>query len=122
ATNRRLLVVGIPAGEDEVVIGDRRLPWKDRVATGDLIERVDGKGRRAVGGGEEIAPDPERTARSDGRVLIDAVRPHDLLGAAEPAGDATVRPFNARLALDRLGELAPSDRNDAAGSADLLLL
>ena len=120
APNRRLLVVGISAGEDEVIIGDGGLPGKDRVAAGDLIERVDGKGRRAVGCGKQIAPDAEGTPRPHVRVFVDPVSPDDLLRAAEPAGGTPIGPFDPWPAFDRLGELAPSDGNDAAGPADLL--
>src|SRR4030095_6470017 len=38
AADARLLLVILPAGEDEVVVGDRGLPGVHRTATGDLIE------------------------------------------------------------------------------------
>src|SRR2546430_11763991 len=62
APNRRLLVVGISAGEDEVIIGDRRLAGKDRGAAGDLVESVDRKRRPAVGFRKAIATDPDGNA------------------------------------------------------------
>ena len=48
------------AGEDEVIVGDRRLARIDRVAAGDLVERVDRERRRAVGRGQQIGVDPQR--------------------------------------------------------------
>jgi len=47
------------------------------------------------------------------------VGPDDLLGAAEPAGRIPIGPLDPWRALDRLGELAPPDRDDAAGPSDL---
>ena len=63
APDRRLLVVGVLAGEDEVVVGDRRLARVDRVAAGDLVEGVDGERRRAVGGRQQVGVDAQRRAR-----------------------------------------------------------
>ena len=48
-TDRRLLVVVFFAGEDKVIVGDRGLSRKNRVAARDLIERMNRKRRRAVG-------------------------------------------------------------------------
>ena len=52
AADGGLLVVIPLAREDEVIVGDRRLPRKDRVAAGNLIEGVNGKRRGAVRGGQ----------------------------------------------------------------------
>src|SRR5256714_11665879 len=75
---------------------------------------------RGRGRGERIRPYAEGPARPDVRVLCEPVSPGDLLRAAEPAGGSPIGPFDPWPALDRLGELAPSDGNDAAGPADLL--
>src|SRR2546423_14995641 len=74
---------------------------------------------RGRGRGERIRPYAEGPARPDVRVLCEPVSPGDLLRAAEPAGGSPIGPFDPWPALDRLGELAPSDGNDAAGPADL---
>ena len=83
AADRRLLVVGVAAGEDEVIVGDRRLARIDRVAAGDLVEGVDRERRGAVGGRQQVGVDAQRRAGLEVRrlsVLVDAVRPDDLLG------------------------------------------
>ena len=51
-TNRGLLVVGIAAGKDEMIVGNGGLPGKDPVAARDLVERMDRKRRGPVRGGE----------------------------------------------------------------------
>ena len=60
--DRRLLVVVLLAGEDEVIVGDGGLSRIDGVAAGDLIERVNRKRRRAVGGRQQIRIDAQRRA------------------------------------------------------------
>ena len=69
------------AGEDEMVVGDRRLPRVDRVAAGDLVERVNRKRRGAVGGRKQIGVDAAASSpgRSSRAALVDAMRPDDLL-------------------------------------------
>ena len=63
--DRGLLVVVCLAGEDEVIVGDGRLPRIDRVAAGDLVEGVDRKRRGAVRGRQQIGVDAQRRARRD---------------------------------------------------------
>src|SRR5205085_9888453 len=99
APDRCLLVVGIPTGKHEVIVGDRRLAREDRVAARDLVEGMDGKWRRAVGGGKQVTPDPQGAAGSDLSVLIDSMCPHDLLRAAQPAGKVALRPRHLRTAI-----------------------
>ena len=65
AADRRLLVVVVLAGEDEVIVGDRGLARIDRVAAGDLVERVDRKRRGAVRGRQQIGIDAQRRAGLD---------------------------------------------------------
>src|SRR6185369_12664754 len=48
AADGGLLVIVSLACEDEVVVGDGRLPRKDRVAAGNLVEGVDRERRGAV--------------------------------------------------------------------------
>ena len=50
------------AGEDEVIVGDRRLPRIDGVAAGDLVERVDRERRGAVGRRQQVGIDAQRRA------------------------------------------------------------
>jgi hypothetical protein len=80
AADRRLPVVVAPAREDEVIVGDRRLPRKDRVSARNLVERVDGEGRRAVRGREQVRVHAQGGAGPDIGRLVDAMRPDDLLG------------------------------------------
>ena len=120
--DRRLLLVGLLAGEDEMVVGDRRLPRKDRRASRDLVEGVDGEGRRPVGGGQEVREDPDRRAGAHGRVLVHAVRPNDLLGRRQAARGLRIGPVDLGLPLDRSAEFTAAGREDAAAPADLLLL
>ena len=65
AADRRLLVVVVLAGEDEVIVGDRRLARKDRVAAGDLVEGVDRERRGAVRRRQQVGVDAQRRARRD---------------------------------------------------------
>src|SRR5438874_13002328 len=120
--DRGLLVVRLAAIEDEVVVRDRDLPRTDRVAAGDLVERVDREGRRPVGRGEQIGIDADRGAGADVRVLVDAVRPEDLLGRGELPRRLRVGPTYLRRATNRVGELTPSDLDDPAGPSDVLFL
>src|SRR5262249_15111138 len=122
AADRRLLVVVVPPGEDEVIVGDRRLAREDRLTARDLIERVDGKRRRAVGGGQEICVDAERGARRECGVLVAAVGPDDLLGRRQAAGGVRIGPLDRRRGLRRGGELTASGGEDAAGPSNLVFL
>ena len=63
AADARLLVVGVDAGEDEVIVGDRRLARIDGAAAGDLVERVNRERRRAVRRRQQIGVDAQRRAR-----------------------------------------------------------
>ena len=94
AADAGLLVVGLDAGEDEVIVGDRRLARIDRVAAGDLVEGVDRKRRGAVGGRQQVGVDAQRRARLELarlQILVDAVRPDDLLGGASSVARASGR-------------------------------
>ena len=92
------------------------------VAAGDLVERVDREGRRAVGGRKQVRVHAERRARRDGGVLVDAVRPHDLLGRRQSARRLGVGETDLGARADGVAELAPADREDPSGDPDLLLL
>ena len=97
AADRRLLVVGVDAGEDEVIVGDGRLPRIDRVAAGDLVEGVDRERRGAVGGRQQVGVDAQRRARRQiGRpqILVDAMRPDDLLGRRHLRGGVRLGPVD----------------------------
>ena len=124
AADRRLLLVVVLAGEDEVIVGDRRLPRVDRVAAGDLVEGVDRERRGAVGGRQQIRVDAQRRARRRPRpILVDAVRPDDLLGrrhAPRALADPASRLTGAR-STDARNSRRP-DGEDAAAPPDLLFL
>ena len=62
AADARLLLVVVASGEDEVIVGDRRLPRADDVTAGDLVEGVDRKRRRAVRRREQVGVDAQRVA------------------------------------------------------------
>ena len=69
AADRRLLVVVSLAREDEMIVGDRRLPREDRVAAGNLVEGVDGERRRPVRRRQQIGVDAQRRAGTTSAVL-----------------------------------------------------
>ncbi len=117
-----LLLVRFLSGEDEMVVRDGRLPREDRVAAGDLVERVDGEGSRSVGSGEQVREDPERRPGPDLRVPVHAVRPDDLLGRRHAPRGPRVRPEDPRLPLDGRAELAAPHGEDAAAPPDFLFL
>ena len=120
--DRGLAVVRLLAGEDEVIVRDRRLPREDRVAPGNLVEGVDRERGGPVGRGQQVGVDAQCRSGRDLRVLVHAVRPHDLLRGREPPGALGIRPRDLRTGLDRPPELAAADREDAAAPTDLLLL
>ena len=122
AADLRLAVVDRFAGEDEMVVRDGGLARIDRVAAGDLLERVDRERRRAVGGRQQIRQHPQRRSRRDLRVLVHAVRPDDLLGRRQPARCLRVRPDDLGTPRDGLAKLPASDGEDASAPPDLLLL
>ena len=110
-TDARLLVVDRVAGEDEVVVGNRRLARMDRAA-GNLVEGVDGKRRRAVRRRQQVGIHAERRARLQilGRqILVHAMRPDDLLGRRHATGRGLVRPVDRGRGLNRAPELAAAD-------------
>ena len=108
-----LPLVGLLAGEDEVVVGDRDLARVDRVAAGDLVEGVDRERRRAVGGRQQVGVDAQRRAGPHLGVLVDAVRPHDLLGRRQAPRGRGVRPH------DRAARARPSARNSRRPTAKM---
>ena len=72
-----------------MVVGDRGLPRIDRLPAGDLVERVNRKGRGAVRGRQQVGVDAERGARPEvarGKCAIDPMGPHDLLGGGHRHG------------------------------------
>jgi hypothetical protein len=120
-----LLVVGLDAGENEVIVGNRRLTREDRVAPGDLVERVDREWRRPVRRRQQIGVDAERRARLHllGRHrFIDPVRPDDLFGRRHPGGAGLVGPVDHRRRAHRGRELTPADGEDATAATNLLFL
>src|SRR5205814_4498951 len=64
----------------------------------------------------------DRRARADIRVLVDAVRPEDLLGRRQLPRGFRVGPAYLRRATNRVRELPPSDLDDPAGPPDVLFL
>ena len=64
AADGGLLVVGLDAGEDEVIVGDGCLAREDRASAGDLVERVDRKRRGAVRGRKQVGVDAQRHTRA----------------------------------------------------------
>ncbi len=117
-----LLVVVFLLGEDEVVVGDRRLPWNDRPSASDLVERMDGERRRAVRRRQQIGVYTQRGARRHLSGSVDAMRPHDLLGGGHRAGLLRIRPFDSRRRFEGRSELAAAGREDAAGLTDFVFL
>ena len=96
APDRGLPVVVFAAGEDEVIVGDGRLARVDRVAAGDLIERVNRKRRGAVRCRQQIRVHPQRVAGLQlTPILVDAMRPDDLLGRRHPARERGVGEFDS---------------------------
>src|SRR5262249_17396825 len=122
AADRGLLFVGIHSGEDEMVVRDGDLSRPDYVAARDLFEGVDGERRRAVARGEQVGVHAQSGSWSHLGVLVDAVRPQDLLAGREPARGVGIGPRDDRLGLDAGAELAATHREDAAALADLVLL
>ena len=123
AADGRLLVVVFFAGEDEVIVGDRRLARKDRVAAGDLVEGVDRKRRRAVGRRQQVGIDAQRRARLHLGVLVDAMRPDDLRGRRHAsARDRDPGNTTSGVRAHRRRELTPADGEDAAALANLVFL
>ena len=120
SSDRRLLViVGLP-GEDEMVVRDGRLPRKDRVAAGDLIERVNGERRRAVRRRQQIRVDAQRGAWPDLGGLIDAVSPGNLLGGGQTASLFGIGPLDVWRRSYRLCEFTTANLDNAAAPADLV--
>ena len=122
AADRGLLVVGLDAGEDEMIVRDRDLPRPDHVAAGDLVEGVDRERRGAVAGRQQIGVDAQRGAGPHLGALVDAMRPQDLLAGREPARGRRIGPLDLGLGLDAGAELAAADGEDAAAPADLVFL
>ncbi len=123
--DRGLFVVGIHAGEDEVVVGNRRLTRKDGVAAGDLVEGVNRERRGPVRRRQQVGVDAKRHPRRDilrRDRLVDPVRKQDLLRRGHPAGAGFVGPVDHRDGANRSRELAPADREDPAAAADLFFL
>ena len=89
---------------------------------GDLVKRVDGEGRGAVGRRQQVGVHAQGGSGGDHGVLVHAVRPDDLLGGGHGARQVRVGPLHARLGGHGVGELAAPDCDDAAGPPDLVLL
>ena len=112
------------AGEDEVIVGDRRLPRIDRVAAGDLVEGVDRERRGAVRRRQQIGVDAQR--RRPGVTCAASLSTrcaHTICSVVVIAARVlAIGPVDRRRAFDRRAELAPSDGEDAAAPADLVFL
>ncbi len=83
------------------------------------------KRRRAVRSRKQIGVDTQRDPRAElvrRQILVDAMRPDDLLGGGHPPGQLRRSPVERGTPADRAGELAPADGEDAAAPADLLFL
>src|SRR5260370_11418724 len=109
ASDAGLLVVDGAAREHEMVVRDRSLTRIDRVAAADLVEGMNRERRRSVRGREEIRIHAQGRAGLKVRrlqILVDAVRPDDLLGRRQAARGVFVRPVNSRSGLDGPAELA----------------
>src|SRR2546427_944047 len=120
--DRGLLVGVLLLVEHEVVVRDRGLSRIDRVAAGDLVERVDGERRGPVGRGEQVRVHAQRRAGPHVGAFVDAVRPEDLFRRGQAARGPLVGPGDPRCGAHGARELAPTDRDDPARAADLLLL
>ena len=100
------------AGEDEVIVGDRRLPRIDRVAAGDLVEGVDRKRRGAVRRRQQVGVDAQRRARASDPSAADPCRrgaPRRSARSSSSGARARRRASRstARVATDA-AELAPA--------------
>ena len=122
AADGGLLVIILLAREDEVIVGDGRLPRKDRVAAGNLVEGMDRERRGAVRGGQQIRIDAQRGSGADLSLLVDAMGPDDLFGRRHAPGLVCIRPFDARRSLNRRPELAPAGGDDPAGAPNFIFL
>ena len=94
-----------------MIVGDGRLAREDRVAAGDLVEGVDRKRRGAVRGRQQVGVDAQRRARPKlvAAVLVDAMRPDDLLGRGHAARRVRVRKVDrGRAATDRRNSRRPT--------------
>ena len=72
--------------------------------------------------GQQIGVDAQRRARFELGVLVDAMRPDDLLGRGHVPRAIRVRPGDLGRALDRGPELAAAEREDPAALPDLVFL
>ena len=86
AADARLPLVVFAAREDEVIVGDCRLARIDGVASGDLVEGVDGERRGAVGRRQQIGVDAQRRARSAAWLRC-GPRREEVAGPAVEAGE-----------------------------------
>ena len=91
--------------------------WRGSIApaAGDLIERVDRERRRAVGGRQQIGVDAQRRARRQVRgaeILVDAMRPDDLLGRRHPLGrgDGSGQSTDGRVITDLRNSRRPTSK------------
>ena len=124
ASDRRLPVVVVPAGEDEMIVRDGGLTREHRVPACNLVERVNRERRRPVRRGEQVGIDAQRDARPHHivRAFVNAVGPHNLLGGCQAAGGFGIGPLDARHGVDRACELAPAGGEDASRAANLVFL
>jgi hypothetical protein len=125
ATDVGLLLVGLDAGEDEMIVGDGRLTRIDRLPTGDLVEGVNGERRSPVRRRKQIRIDAQRRPRLQiawSQLLVNPVRPDDLFRRGHPLGRPRLGPINRRPSQHGLSEFASSDREDPTAAADVLLL
>ena len=121
-SDTRLLVVGLDAREDEVIVGNRRLPRIDRVAAGDLVEGMNREGGGAVGRRQEIGVDAQRGARLQlvrPEVLVNTMRPDDLLRRGHSLSRVLVGPVDRGRRADGCLELATAHFEDTAAAPDL---
>src|SRR5687768_13609176 len=76
-SDERLFVVVFLTREHEMIVGNSRPSRVDRVAAGNLVERVDRERCRAVRSWQEVGIHADRGAGSEDGIFVDAVRPDD---------------------------------------------
>src|SRR4030095_10012138 len=97
------------SGKDEVIVGDGCLARIDRVAAGDLIERVNGKRRGPVGSRQQIRVDLQRVPGPHfATAFVDAVRPDNLLRCRQEAREFRRWKFDNRTLFNRAAKLTSS--------------
>src|SRR5262245_49288090 len=104
-----------------MVVGDCGLPRIDRPASGDLVERMNGKRCGPVRRRQEVGVEAKGFSRSDDGVLIDSMRPYNLLARGHVTGEFWIGPLHSWLCLHGFGKLTTTNRHNSTARADVVL-